>query len=58
MKIESYDNVIKWSYKLAKTWVQENLKDWQLIKHLPNPYPYHGDHRKGSLADFYIYQKI
>jgi hypothetical protein len=25
MKIESYDNVIKWSYKLAKTWVQENL---------------------------------
>jgi hypothetical protein len=40
------------------TWVQENLPDWKLIKHLPNPYPYHGDHLKGSLADFYIYQKI
>jgi hypothetical protein len=25
MKIESYENVIKWSYKLAKTWVQDNL---------------------------------
>ena len=25
MKIESYDNVIKWSYKLAKIWVQEYL---------------------------------
>jgi hypothetical protein len=25
MKIESYDNVIKWSYKLAKNWVKENL---------------------------------
>jgi hypothetical protein len=25
MKIDSYDNVIRWSYKLAKTWVQENL---------------------------------
>jgi hypothetical protein len=25
MKIESYDNVIRWSYKLAKTWAQENL---------------------------------
>ncbi len=25
MEIESYDNVIKWSYKLAKTWIQENL---------------------------------
>jgi len=25
MKIDSYDNVIRWSYKLAKTWVQEYL---------------------------------
>jgi hypothetical protein len=25
MNIDSYDNVIRWSYKLAKTWVQDNL---------------------------------
>jgi hypothetical protein len=25
MKIDSYDNVIRWSYKLAKSWVQDNL---------------------------------
>lgn len=25
MKIDSYDNVIKWSYKLAKAWAQDNL---------------------------------
>ncbi len=25
MKIESYDNIIKWSYKLAKNWAVENL---------------------------------
>ncbi|MCG8697771.1 MAG: hypothetical protein MI922_06930 [Bacteroidales bacterium] len=25
MRIESYDAVLKWSYKLAKEWVQENL---------------------------------
>ncbi len=25
MKIDSYDNVIRWSYKLAKTWIQEFL---------------------------------
>ncbi len=25
MKIDSYDNVIRWSYKLAKTWAQDNL---------------------------------
>jgi hypothetical protein len=25
MNIDSYDNVIRWSYKLAKSWIQENL---------------------------------
>jgi hypothetical protein len=25
MKIDSYDNVIRWSYKLAKSWIQDNL---------------------------------
>jgi hypothetical protein len=25
MIIDSYDNVIKWSYKLARSWVQDNL---------------------------------
>ncbi len=25
MKIDSYDNVIRWSYKLAKSWVQDNI---------------------------------
>jgi hypothetical protein len=25
MKIDSYDNVIRWSYKLAKNWAQEKL---------------------------------
>ena len=25
MNIDSYDNVIRWSYKLAKSWVQDNL---------------------------------
>ena len=25
MKIDSYDNIIKWSYKLARTWIQEFL---------------------------------
>lgn len=25
MKIESYDNVVKWSYRLASMWIKENL---------------------------------
>lgn len=27
MKIDSYDNVLRWSYKLAQMWVKENLVD-------------------------------
>jgi hypothetical protein len=25
MNIDSYDNVIRWSYKLAKSWIQDNI---------------------------------
>lgn len=38
-------------------WVQENLQNWKLVEHLPNRYPYRGDYRKGSLAEFFIYEK-
>lgn len=39
-------------------WIQENVSDWNLINHIPNRYPYMGDPKKGSFADFYIYEKI
>jgi hypothetical protein len=39
-------------------WIQANLPNWQLIEHLPNRYPYHGDHRKGSFAEFFMYEKV
>ena len=38
-------------------WIRENLQGWQLVKHLPNRYPYRGDYRKGSFAEFFIYEK-
>ena len=38
-------------------WTDESLPNWKLIEHLPNRYPYRGDYRKGSFADFFIYQK-
>jgi hypothetical protein len=43
--------------KLTK-WIQNNLSRWKLIKHIPNKYPYNGDYRTGSFADFYIYEKV
>jgi SAM-dependent methyltransferase len=39
------------------SWIQENLSNWELVEQLPNRYPYHGDYRKGSFADFFIYKK-
>ena len=38
-------------------WIHDNLPQWKLIEHIPNRYPYNGDYRTGSFADFYIYRK-
>lgn len=36
-------------------WVEVNLAGWTLMRHIPNRFPYQGDHREGSVADFFIY---
>ena len=38
-------------------WIAGNARNWTMIGHIPNKYPYHGDHREGSFADFYFYEK-
>ncbi len=38
-------------------WIEKNKPEWNLIKHIPNLYPYTGKDQDGSLADFYIYKK-
>ena len=39
-------------------WVAENQPSWELLEHVPNRYPYRGDYRKGSFADFFIYARV
>jgi len=39
-------------------WIQENKTQWQLLKHISNKYPLTVDRSNGSIADFYIYEKI
>jgi hypothetical protein len=39
-------------------WIETHKPNWKLIQHIPNKYPYNGDHTTGSFADFYIFQKI
>jgi SAM-dependent methyltransferase len=38
-------------------WVEEFRPMWQLVRHIPNQYPFMGDDTQGSFADFYIFQK-
>ena len=38
-------------------WVEKNVPSWKLVQHIPNRFPYTGNERKGSFADFYIYEK-
>lgn len=38
------------------TWVEQQKNEWQLIRHMPNRYPYSGNDLKGSFADFFIFK--
>lgn len=35
-------------------WVENNLRGWKLVQHIPNKHP-RTSGRRGSLADFYVY---
>jgi SAM-dependent methyltransferase len=39
-------------------WVKTHITDWQLMAHIPNKYPYHGNLHEGSWADFYMYKHL
>jgi hypothetical protein len=39
-------------------WIESHISGWQLQQHIPNKYPYQGDYTTGSIADFYIYEKM
>jgi len=38
-------------------WVEKQHPKWNLIDKIPNRYPFQGDSKTGSFADFYIYQQ-
>ena len=43
------------------TYIENNLSQWKLIKHIPNKYPYNieignKDIKNYSISDFYIYE--
>ncbi|MBB4841748.1 hypothetical protein HNP55_000243 [Paucibacter oligotrophus] len=43
-------------HRAFTAWLRLQQPGWQLLEHIPNRYPYRGDYRTGSPADFFIYQ--
>jgi hypothetical protein len=39
-------------------WIAAHVAGWRMLGHIPNRFPSSGDHREGSLADFYLYEKL
>jgi SAM-dependent methyltransferase len=39
-------------------WLRENRPEWKLMRKVPNKYPYQGDYREGSFADFFMFEKL
>jgi hypothetical protein len=42
-------------HRRFNAWIDHHLPEWKLLEHIPNRYPYTGDYKSGSFADFYIY---
>jgi cyclopropane fatty-acyl-phospholipid synthase-like methyltransferase len=36
-------------------WVTAHAPGWRLQRHIPNEFPYKGDYRQGSFADFHVF---
>jgi len=38
-------------------WVDDRAPGFRLLRHVPNRYPYAGDHHIGSFADFFVFER-
>ncbi len=38
-------------------WIDKNITGWKMTDKIPNKYPYKGNYKTGSFADFFIYGK-
>lgn len=44
-------------HRAFSAWVETHRPEWSLYRQVPNAYPYAGNHRTGSFADFHIYRR-
>jgi hypothetical protein len=44
-------------HRKVTAWVAAHQPEWRLVRRVPNPYPVTDDHRRGSFADFFIFER-
>jgi hypothetical protein len=44
-------------HRIFTDWIQQHALDWRQILMIPNCFPFKGDTKTGSMANFYIYEK-
>ena len=44
-------------HRAVTSWVETHKPNWHLLKHIPNQYPFKGNVREESHADFFIYER-
>ncbi len=54
---ENNQDVAHVKHRKFTTWVEKNAPQFELIQHIPNPYPYNGNNEVSSYADFYFFRK-
>jgi len=55
---QSTESVAHYKNRKFTDWINENIKNFQLINIVKNTYPYDYKTKKGSVSDFYIYRMI
>jgi SAM-dependent methyltransferase len=55
-----YEQRLDWPHvrhRKFSEWIECNAAGWKLIQHIPNRFPFKGDYTKGSVADFFMYER-
>ena len=54
---ESAPNAAHIRHRQFTLWVTAHRPEWQLIRHIPNRYPFNGDPTETSASDFFVFSK-
>lgn len=54
---ESAPNAPHFRNRQFTLWIAAHRPEWQLIRHIPNRYPFNGDGHETSVSDFFIFSK-